>query len=1235
MTHELHLSIIQWSSSANVVVTKFQEDLRDRFGRPLESGKVLVRVDEAHGRYISFMLTQGLIKIMTVQVVRGEVKFGALVNERIEELKVLDYYITSGKEQQQVLSSLGTSRWNVGVVFEDIQGSVKFRVYSTNSGKIVDHPAFRDGKILTLSSPGAYEHMAVIVKTCLISDSVSLVFFIDKIFMINYCSIADVKVIFRKFRGSSFLGSPITWSRMHDSINASIFECERLLQADDLGNLNLIQFTKLANVADSKHCSDFVVERLGGVESLPTSVCYLGQGNVFIGSSRGDHFYLTLTEQASEVITDENSLTLRNYFKIQERIQNLGPLIDLVVDHGGSASPSRPLSAAESVISGGVVSIIVACGAKSDGSLALLCNSITVADVCRVDCPWSDVLAGTEPYEAEAKRLKIASSSSSMLSFKRLFALNDAILCSTIAATMILDRSSGNFNPTLTRSIFDPNEVVFEAVEVNSCYYLITNRKLIKLSRKFEKLQEVSFDSVSVKADIGVNGMAVLHENRLLQFYDLNFQSLWSCDLSIVAGDYQASALCVDGASVLISSWNFPSEIVSISCVDGSISFCKFQVGSFDENESIVVRDMKIVHSKFLLCSCLDGSLMSAIRTDEPLPYKPVCASPPSTIRGSIDIDSCCLFDHWNRLVKLKGQNVCRLTSATNLTLNFAVYRDRVYLISLLNRQLSLKLLEMNCHSPVEYSSMDLANSGTSSDDGKHAAIKENVDFISSLCCTSDGQIMLAKSNYFICGKLEMGSALQRSNLSSLWKKFRLGKSVVRLSIVRDMLVVLCESSLSIFALPLTTHKPNSAKLAPDYEHVFPKEQRGTCMEIVDSQYIVVSVICCANSGTAGDDRDSSMLYVFWLDYGATNTSSSSSFSAVGTADASIIHTRSNAVKIALQPARMKFERSCWTMLAISSNIVLISIGPQIIPFLLERLSEVPSAVDNPPSAATADSTAPLAPAGDVLFRPLYEGMVYGQILPLFMERPSPEKILVGDLMKSVNMYILDLEILRSLADKSISKSAGSAKNLLKEVARDFDSKWITALCPISLGNDDVPSDSDNRSAAPLYLASDHSYSLHLLSPLNTRFEGVVEHRSSTSQTNELKSVFTHKLDGQQIVKIFPTLNAGNVYLKALDNSNVKTLYMLSSQGSILCVTFSPDADNLNELCSLYDDLTKTHRLLGNATEGAAIKSLDATAPSPIIRWINGDFLNLHPSKLSSYSDLVDDFTFLSLRHLC
>ena len=188
----------------------------------------------------------------------------------------------------------------------------------------------------------------------------------------------------------------------------------RFLLADEFGNLHMLSLVVAGTPETAtNHIQGLQLETLGSC-NLATSMAYLGQGLVFVGSALGDSQLVQIhdepfSEQApvkkgdedkeEEEEDDDDMLMLENtYLQVMEEFPNLGPILDfdLIPTTLGTGANGTTANAAM----GGAASakdpthqpivpsqVVTASGSSKSGTIRLIRNGIGMKESASVDIP--------------------------------------------------------------------------------------------------------------------------------------------------------------------------------------------------------------------------------------------------------------------------------------------------------------------------------------------------------------------------------------------------------------------------------------------------------------------------------------------------------------------------------------------------------------------------------------------------------------------------------------------------------------------------------------------------------------------------------------------------------------------------------------------------------------------------------------------------------------------------------
>ncbi|GMH89221.1 hypothetical protein TrVE_jg3149 [Triparma verrucosa] len=135
-------------------------------------------------------------------------------------------------------------------------------------------------------------------------------------------------------------------------------EGNRFLLGDHLGNMYVVVISTQNNVLHSLH-----IESLGET-STPSTISYLDNGVVFLGSSYGDSQLIKLTEERDQATG--------SYLNLLQEYPNLGPIVDFTLADLDRRGQSQ---------------IVTCSGSKKDGSIRVVRNGIGINEQASVELP--------------------------------------------------------------------------------------------------------------------------------------------------------------------------------------------------------------------------------------------------------------------------------------------------------------------------------------------------------------------------------------------------------------------------------------------------------------------------------------------------------------------------------------------------------------------------------------------------------------------------------------------------------------------------------------------------------------------------------------------------------------------------------------------------------------------------------------------------------------------------------
>ncbi|GMH52129.1 hypothetical protein TL16_g01162 [Triparma laevis f. inornata] len=152
-------------------------------------------------------------------------------------------------------------------------------------------------------------------------------------------------------------------------------EGNRFLLGDHLGNMYVVVISTQNDVLHSLH-----IESLGET-STPSTISYLDNGVVYLGSSFGDSQLIKLTEERDQATG--------SYLELIQEYANLGPIVDFTLADLDRRGQSQ---------------IVTCSGSKKDGSIRVVRNGIGINEQAQVDLPgikgmWRLRSSSTSPFD--------------------------------------------------------------------------------------------------------------------------------------------------------------------------------------------------------------------------------------------------------------------------------------------------------------------------------------------------------------------------------------------------------------------------------------------------------------------------------------------------------------------------------------------------------------------------------------------------------------------------------------------------------------------------------------------------------------------------------------------------------------------------------------------------------------------------------------------------------------------
>ncbi|KAL2494428.1 DNA damage-binding protein 1a [Forsythia ovata] len=333
-TERYKFCVLQWDAEAAEVITRAMGDVSDRIGRPTDNGQI--GIIDPDCRLIGLHLYDGLFKVIPFDN-KGQLK--EAFNIRLEELQVLDIKFLYGCPKPTIV-----------VLYQDNKDARHVKTYevSLKDKDFVEGPWSQNnldnGADLLIPVPPPLCGVLIIGEETIV-----------------YCS------------ASAFKAIPIRPSitRAYGRVDA---DGSRYLLGDHNGFLHLLVITH-----EKDKVTGLKIELLGET-SIASTISYLDNGVVFVGSSSGDSQLIKLNLQPD---------AKGYYVEVLERYVNLGPIVDFCV-----VDLERQ----------GQGQVVTCSGAYKDGSLRIVRNGIGINEQASVELQgikgmWSLRSATEDPYD--------------------------------------------------------------------------------------------------------------------------------------------------------------------------------------------------------------------------------------------------------------------------------------------------------------------------------------------------------------------------------------------------------------------------------------------------------------------------------------------------------------------------------------------------------------------------------------------------------------------------------------------------------------------------------------------------------------------------------------------------------------------------------------------------------------------------------------------------------------------
>ncbi|EEC79792.1 hypothetical protein OsI_21216 [Oryza sativa Indica Group] len=334
-TERYKFCVLQWDGEKSELLTRAMGDVSDRIGRPTDNGQI--GIIDPDCRLIGLHLYDGLFKVIPFDN-KGQLK--EAFNIRLEELQVLDIKFLYGCVKPTIV-----------VLYQDNKDARHVKTYEValKDKDFVEGPWSQNnldnGAGLLIPVPAPLGGVIIIGEETIV-----------------YCN-----------ANSTFRAIPIKQSiiRAYGRVDP---DGSRYLLGDNAGILHLLVLTH-----ERERVTGLKIEYLGET-SIASSISYLDNGVVYVGSRFGDSQLVKLNLQA-----DPNG----SYVEVLERYVNLGPIVDFCVvdlDRQGQGQ------------------VVTCSGAFKDGSLRVVRNGIGINEQASVELQgikglWSLKSSFNDPYD--------------------------------------------------------------------------------------------------------------------------------------------------------------------------------------------------------------------------------------------------------------------------------------------------------------------------------------------------------------------------------------------------------------------------------------------------------------------------------------------------------------------------------------------------------------------------------------------------------------------------------------------------------------------------------------------------------------------------------------------------------------------------------------------------------------------------------------------------------------------
>ncbi|OQR96245.1 DNA damage-binding protein [Achlya hypogyna] len=317
-TQRYQFCLLAYDAATKTIVTRAHGNIRDTIGRMsdvLTSGNI-----DPDGRLIGMNLYEGYLKVIPMDATG---KLSDAFNIRMDELRVID-----------VKFLFGCAKPTIAVLFEDQKGRhVKTYVVHTKEKELVE-------------GPWAQSH---------VESSANLLIPVPAPAG-GVLIVSQQMIVYHNGTVCHAISMPSTIIQVHGQVDK---DGSRFLLADQFGLLQVVALQLTATGA----VSNIALEVLGET-SIASSLSYLDNGVVFVGSATGD-------SQLIKLLPARDPAT-NSYIEVLDTYVNIGPIVDFTVmdlDRQGQGQ------------------VVTCSGAYKDGSLRVIRNGIGINEQAATELP--------------------------------------------------------------------------------------------------------------------------------------------------------------------------------------------------------------------------------------------------------------------------------------------------------------------------------------------------------------------------------------------------------------------------------------------------------------------------------------------------------------------------------------------------------------------------------------------------------------------------------------------------------------------------------------------------------------------------------------------------------------------------------------------------------------------------------------------------------------------------------